>query len=267
MAKEIYSELCDYYDISRSDDKKNRRIRKVVKERLEKAYPSKTWEELTHLEKQSFKLVTMRDYLIKDSRHPEKVEKKIQEELESTLFKANKALVEHNEYIEALFTQYYDPQASEEEKHNAYEEFCEKLHKYFPSEIPQSFEEWKKRPLRLWDVYNDGLWVPEPDSQDQDSYKPAPVTQEEIDHKTLECILLILEKEFYYRIDTANIKHCLEVTRDSEFLNSSALQAEIDPSSDVPEEEQRRRISMNLELMDSLRKLSENDFIKDISGK
>ena len=102
----------------------------MIKERLSKAYPSREWDELTDLEKQTFKLVTMKDYLIKNSQNSYKVERKIKTELESTLYSANKALVAHNDYIETLYRQFFDENASEKENYSNYLQFREKLRKH-----------------------------------------------------------------------------------------------------------------------------------------
>ena len=50
--------------------------------------------------------------------------------------------------------------------------------------------------------------------------------------------------------------------RDIEFLNTNSLQAEVDTSSTESEEEQQRKIMYNIDLMESIRKLNEHDFIK-----
>lgn len=264
MVKKIYTELFEYYSISKFDDKKNRRIRKVIRERLEKTFPSKEWDELTKLEKQRFKLVIMKDYLIKNSSKPEKIEAKIQADLEKTLLNANEALVEHNKDTEILFTQFYDASATDEEQHNSYLLFCKNFHKYIPSEIPPTFEEWKIHPLRLYDIQQNYLWNPDSYSQNQELHKSTPVTQAQIDHAVLECILLILERELKYKIDIASIKHCLNMTSNIDALNAVPLQAEIDPLSNVSVGEQEKIINKNIELMDAIQKLDEYDFIKKI---
>lgn len=262
MKKEIYTELFEYYFISKNDDTRNRRIRKIIRERLKKTFPSRKWEELTEIEKQQFKLVTMKDYLIKFSRNQKETEVKIKEDLEKTLFKANEALAKHNKYIETLFTQYYDASAPEEEQHDSYLLFCENLHQYFPTEVPPTFEEWKAHPLRLYDIQQNLLWNPDPYPQEHGLYESASVTQSQIDHTVLECILIVLERELNCKIDIASIKHCLDMTSNIEDISAVPLQAEIDPSLNMPTAEQQRRIDQNLDLMESIRKLNEHDFIK-----
>ena len=59
-----------------------------------------------------------------------------------------------------------------------------------------------------------------------------------------------------------HIKHCLDMTSNIEDISTVPLQAEIDPSLNMPTEEQQRRIDQNLDLMESIRKLNEHDFIK-----
>lgn len=80
----------------------------------------------------------------------------------------------------------------------------------------------------------------------------------------MECILIVLERELKCKIDIASIKHCLDMANNIEDINTVPLQTEIAPSLNIPAEEQQRRINQNLELMESIRKLNEHDFIKKI---
>lgn len=266
MAKEIFTELFNYYEISRMNDTKNRRIRKVIKERLAKAYPSREWAELTDFEKQTFKLVTMKDYLIEESKNKTKIERKIKAELENTLYEANKALSAHNNYIDLLFKQFYDESASIEENHDSYLIFSSYCQKYFPSEIPPTYEEWIERPLRLYDIQQ-SIFEKNIELDNPYSSKCAPVSQSKIDHVILECVLLILENKLGTTIDIASIRHCLEMTQDIDFLNTDSLQSDVDISLPESEEEQKRQITYNLDLMQSIRKLDEHDFIKENNRK
>lgn len=261
MAKEIFTELFNYYEISRLDDTRNRKIRKVIKERLAKAYPAREWGELTDLEKQTFKLVTMKDYLIEESKNRTKIEKKIKVELEKTLYAANIALSDHNNYIDLLFKQFYDESASIDEKHDSYLIFSSYCQKYFPSEIPPTYEEWIEHPLRLYDIQQRIFEKNRLEPDDPYSSKCAPVSQSKIDHVILECVLITIENELGIKIDIASIRRCLEMTQDIDFLNTDSLQSVVDTALPESEDEQKRRIVYNLELMQSIKKLEEHDFI------
>ena len=261
MAKGIYTELFHYYSISRNNDTKNRRIRKVIRTRFAKEHSGKEWEDLTELEKQRFKLITMKDYLLQFSNYPETVSKKIDDELENTLFKANEAIVEHNNYIHILRKQFFEPSASEDEQRKAYELFCEMLHQYFPKEVPQTFEEWKNNPLTLYDIMMDSSNPSNPIYEPNDDYEPQYISQAQVDHVVLECVLKLLKDEFKYTIDVESIKHCLNMTLDIDSLNSDSMQTEIDPSSENTIEEQQKIIDTNQDIMKSIQKLDEHDFI------
>ncbi len=266
-AKAIYKEIFSYYNIPKGDDKKNRRIRKVIKARLKKAYPSKTWEDLTELEKTRFKLITMKDYMkIESPSSPDTIEKKINQDLSKTLLHANEDLIAHNKRVSAISKE-YDIIASVDTMRKSYAEFCDNLNKYYPESAPPSFDEWSKNPHGVFayameeDIYS-------PDEENYESQIDIDsITQSDIDHVTLQCILRLLEKEFYYIIDTKDIAQCLRIRNaNNNQLEENTLQAEYDPSSSIPRERQEQIIQNNLQFMVSNRKLNELDFIHYIEG-
>ena len=269
MTKEIYTVLFDYYEIPKFDDTKNRRIRKVIRERLAKAYPAREWDELTELEKQTFKLVTMKDYLIRESRNDKKVEKRIKSELENTLYKANIDLSEHNKHYEILHKQFYDTSAPEDVQQKSYNEFCSYIKEWYPNEDIPSFEEWKTNPIRLYDIEQRRLEEIRSSYYNNNSDESVPITQAEIDHVALECLIIIIERELQTSIDLKSIKHCLNIEHEADRLNINEenLQSEFDPSLPASEDEQKRRIEFNLDFMQSLKKLEEHDFIIKKEGK
>ena len=271
MSKEIFTELFSYYNVNNRSDKTKRTMRKVIKERLSKAYPGKTWSDLTELEQRRFKLVTMKDYLIQKTPDLKRdiICQKIDNELSDTLLEVNEEIEEHNKYIDVLFRQFYDNTASEEQNRYSYDEFCYYLTKYFPDEKPQSFEEWKKRPLRLYDIQQSiihEIHIQAQEEREFDNYT-VPVTQAEIDQVTLKCLVKVIEEKLNVSIDTDSIRHCLEATRNIDQLENELIQNEIEKDSSVPIEEQELIIRSNRAMIDANRKLKALDFISKKKGK
>lgn len=270
MSKEIFTELFSYYNVNNRSDKTKRAMRKVIKERLSKAYPGKTWSDLTELEQRRFKLVTMKDYLIKKTPDLKRdvICQKIDSEISDTLLEVNEEIEEHNKYMDILFRQFYDNTATEEQNRNSYDEFCYYLSKYFPYEKPQSFEEWKNRPLRLYDIQQSIIHeinIQTREESEADDYT-TPVTQAEIDHVTLKCLVKVIEEKLNVTIDTDSIHHCLEVTRNIDQFENEWIQNEIDTDSSVPIEKQKSIIRSNRATIDANRKLKALDFITKKKG-
>jgi len=188
MAKEIYDELFGYYGIQRNHPK-IKTIRVQIMRQLKKLYKTKDWNELSEYEKSSFKLIHMHKYLIKYSRNPKNVEAKIQKEHQESLIQLQ-SLHEHNNRIDKLYKEYFDPSMSEEEQINAYKEFCADLKEGFPGVLPPSFAVWINNPLRIYDYISD------PYSEiDSAAVELASIPQEKVDHEVLECILQIIKEK------------------------------------------------------------------------
>lgn len=254
MSKEIYDELFDYYDISRTNSK-IKTIRVYIMRRLEKEYKTKEWDNLSEYEKNRFKLIHMYKYLIKFSRNPKKAEKKVAAELNESFIQLQE-LHEHNKNMEKLYIQYFDPSMSEEEKLNAYQEFCADLKKSFPGMISPSFSVWKSNPLRIYDYISD------PNSEvDTSAVELASIPQEKIDHEILECIMQIIKEKWKLEIDIAGIRKCLLTTKDIDLTNNTPLLNEIDCDSAQAKNEQQRIIENNIALIEASNKLKNHDFI------
>lgn len=260
MKKAIFTELFNYYDTERCNDRTKRDMRKVINERLEKAYPSKAWEDLTELEKKTFKLVTIKDYLIrKTPEHKRKsIEIKIQNDLKTSMLKANQALLNHNKYIDTLHKQ-YNLSETTEDPHELYKELCDNLQLYFPAIIPPTFEKWKETPLSMWDIVNDPYTQLKESLETTDS-----VIQAEANRIITTCILRILETTLGYRVNTSEIYRSLILAQAMDSIDSSPVQDKIDTSSNVPKEEQQSIINQNLNLFEADRKINEFDFIEKI---
>lgn len=264
MAKEIYTEIFQFYHVLNKDDTTKRAMRKVIKTRLK----PRIWENLTDIEKAEFKLVTMKDYLLNytPQRYKAEVEKNIEIELKTVLLQANKALKTHNDEIELLYKQFYDENATEEENRNSYKEFCDLLPKYAPTATVPTYDEWIEQPLRLYDYKQSEIYNYECTNGSQ-NYHGETVSQEKIDHYVLECIRKILEDKYRIIIDTDNIRHCLEVTQDIDLIEDEILISDIDKSSPMSEDLQIKAIQNNLNLMDAYRKLNTLDFISESKNK
>lgn len=246
MSKAIYDELFKFYVIRR-DSKNIRNIRTVIRDRFKKEFPSKApeeWEDLTDIEKDYFKLITMRDYLTDKSGDFKKVKKNFKD-TDNRMLKAYKLMQEQNQYISKLYKQYFDESATVEKQHEAYEEFCKDLNILFPQEQTPHFEEWKKHPLRLYDIQQSLIDERLKELQTQKYYNP--ISQNSIDHIVIECICKIIQKELKITIDIDSIKHCLEMSHYTELVNSSQFNSSNEK---------------HLDLLESIQRLNELDFMK-----
>ncbi len=249
MAKEIYTEIFQFYHVLNKNDSTKRAMRKVIRTRM----GTRDWDKLSDIEKREFKLVTMRDYLIEYTpKHKRaEVEKNIENELKATLLSAHKALKMHNDEVEELYKHFYDENASEEENLNAYKEFCDLLHKYFPTLPAPTYAEFKEQNPRLIDYYqtvNNNFAY---SNNSQESHVNI-VSQDKIDHYVLECVRKVLKDKLDITIDENSIRHCLEITQDIDLIENEHL----------PETTQ------NLEILDCNEKLKSLDyFIKSSKEK
>lgn len=259
MAKEIYTEIFEFYHVNHLNDSTKRAMRKVIREKLK----GRQWENLTNIEKAEFKLITMQNYLLTRHTPPinkAEVEKNIDNELKATLFQAKKAQISHNEKVEILYKQFYDANATEEENFISYKEFCARIPEYAPKANIPSFDEWQKRPLTLYDYQQSEIYNSYQTDNLQELYDGA-VPPERIDHYILECLRKIIEDKFKIEINVDSIRHCLETTKDIDLIENEICQAEIDETSPLPKEIQKQTIQNNLNIMESYRKLQSLDFI------
>ena len=256
MAKEIYDELFGYYGIQRNHPK-IKTIRVQIMRQLKKLYKTKDWNELSEYEKSSFKLIHMHKYLIKYSRNPKNVEAKIQKEHQESLIQLQ-SLHEHNNRIDKLYKEYFDPSMSEEEQINAYKEFCADLKEGFPGVLPPSFAVWINNPLRIFDYISD------PYSEiDSAAVELASIPQEKVDHEVLECILQIIKEKWNVEIDITAIRQCLLAVKDIDHINTDKLPDDINYNPDSPVEEPQKINQNTLALIDAANKLKNHDFIVD----
>lgn len=253
MAKEIYTEIFKFYHVQNMDDTTKRAMRKMIKNRLK----NRKWENLSDIEKNEFKLVTMKDYLLNytPERYRIEVGKNIETELKTTLLRANKALKAHNEEIAILYKQFFDETATEEENYNSYKELCANIPKYAPTASIPSFEEWKEHPLTLYDYKQSEIF--NGFQNDNSKY----VTPEKIDHYIVKCLKKIIEDELNITINVDSIRQCLENIQDIDLIENEPLQTEIDKTSPLSEEIQKQLKQNNLNIMESCRKLKTLDFI------
>ena len=258
MTKEIYTEIFQFYHVINIADAAKRAMRKVIRTRLN----SRVWENLTAIEKAEFKLITMKDYMLNytPERKKAEVKKNIENELKKTLLQANLALKSHNDEVELLFKQFYDENATEEEKRASYKELCDLIPKYAPTTTIPTYDDWIKQPLRLYDYKQSELNNRDQTDSLQD-YSCETVSQEKIDHYVLECIRKILEDKDHIIIDVDSIHHCLEVTQDIDLIENELLLSDTDKVLPMSEEEQKKAIQNNLTIMEANQKLNSLDFI------
>lgn len=253
MSKEIYTEIFRFYHVQNMNDTTKRAMRKMIKNRLK----NRKWENLSDIEKNEFKLVTMRSYLLNytPERYKSEVEKNIETELKTLLFQANAALKAHNKDVAMLYKQFFDKNATEDENYNSYMELCANIPKYAPTASIPSFEEWKEHPLTLYDYKQSEISYGF--QNDNSKY----ITPEKIDHYIVKCLQKIIEDELNININVNSIRQCLENTQDIDLIENEFLHSEIDKTSPLSEEFQKQLKQNNLNIMDSYRKLTTLDFI------
>lgn len=265
MSNPMHQEIFEFYGLNAvpgingtgtEEEKVKRAIRKTINKYYKNLYPTKEWSELTDVERNDFKLITIREYIFEKIKYPRPEEKgrtigsktqkiiddlklKIDHEL-LTMHKSLKIMEEHNKTIDILYKQFYSESATEKENHNAYQEFCEHLVKFLPQLEPPSFEEWLKNPLTIYEIREEAIleYQRHHDHEDLFSYKPSKLD-------VLEEIIACLLKELNISIDVDGIKHCLTAASYIDTFNYENIE----------------NTPVNKDIIDSYIRLQEHNFI------
>ena len=244
-------------------DEAKQRLRKNIRTKLKKEFPEYDWSDtdnwykLSELERNRFKLVTVREIVLLEVRDNFRgvVENKLNEETNKVLIEANQALKEHNAYADIMSKEFNVRNASESEKRKAYEEFCtlymEHVQPISHSGNPPTYEEWIKFPRRLIDYRDEaidnemeaeGLYLSE-----EERGEP---TDAEIDHIALLSLIKYLEKDMSIRIDFGSIRECL-INEQKYYMNQDL---------------HLKKTDENLKMFDLHQKLDDLDFVEKQNG-
>lgn len=269
--KTIYTIIYDLYELNNRSDQAS--IRRLISRHFKKEYPDKTWDELTLLEQHTFThmLITkpIFDNYVQDEKNQNRIRRKIQKESKEMSLDIDIKLKEQNEINEKIMKQYYVESDTEQEKREAYKQLCEDykaivskkdISQIYEKDFPQSYEEWSKNPLRIYDIIMDK-------SQELDSKaltcEEKSVPEEKINDTIIKTILKILKVEFKIEIDIQSITDCLtflhNYERGDEF---GKLISDYDPTLPLSKEEQQKIISMNKEYQQYTEMLDKLNFYK-----
>lgn len=225
MKNSIHSEIYDYYMINQDYKLKNNQrakanLRKYIREHFNSKYENKTWDSLSDAEKKEF-ILSLNSYIFKMidnfANNPKNLKKKIDEKIQQDYhlaFEQRQVITSHNDRISVLYKDFYTETASEDENRNSFAELLKYHSIFFPNEIPPTFEDWIKNPIRLLEMGDAYLHDSEREIFDV-SNSSTGIPKDQITDEIIKCIL----KELGIRIDIEGIKHCLTATRDIEYLN------------------------------------------------
>ena len=262
--KDIYTIFYELYEIEDKqdlgEDKNKSTIRRLISRHLKKEYPGKTWDKLSPLEQQRFTHIVMKqpffDYYIQDPTKQKRIEKKIQKELNESFLDVNMRLKEQHERNEKIMKQYYVKEDTEQKKREAYKQLCEDYKAIIKEGNPQTYEEWTKKPLRLYDYeMSKRLEVAQESLQEEKS-----VPQKEINNTIIRTILKIFKSEFGIDINIQLITDCLTFLDNYEHGEFDELLIEYDPTLSISKEEQKEIISTNWQYQQYRKILDELNF-------
>ncbi|GEM_PF-5680793 len=265
MSKDIYDELFNFYCIRRNRDN-IRNIRRTIRERLKKEYPSKTWDELDDYQKHKFKVYVMKDYLLEQSGNRDKANKNLKEAY-NELFEAYEVVGEHNKTYETLHKQYFNESDSDEIQKASYKEYCYELRNMFPDEQIPSFDEWKKHPLRLYDIQQEKLHDELKAYQNKNYNNTKQVPQDKIDHVVLECVVKVIEDKLKTEINIDDITHCLEASFYTDIIESNKQSITKPALSSEKENPINDTMLKSYDIIESIKRLNKLDFISPAEDK
>lgn len=243
---QLHTTIYDLYELNGLSLTDKNSLRTLINRHLKKEYPDKTWDELTLLEQHIFTHMLITEPIFKsyvqDDIKQKKIRRKIQKESKEMSLDIDAKLKEQNEINEKKMKQYYVENDTEQEKKEAYRQLCEDYKAIIKKGTPQTYEEWIKKPLRLYDYIMSGCQEAEQES----IHEEMSVLQEKINDTIIKTILKILKDEFKIEIDIQRITDCLtfldKYERGDEF---EELLYEYDPALPISKEEQQEKISMN----------------------
>ena len=277
--KSVYIEIFDYYGIKNTPmygskkiefEKKKQTIRKYIREQLRKSFPDYDWsdpsiwyEKLSEDDRNIFKLITIKDYMIAalnlSENEETKFRKKIDNDVKSTYAEASNKARKINALTDKMNKQYFDPTASESDQRNAYEEFCSQIEgKTF---FKPTFEEWKSYPMTPYEYIrksaNDAS-----EELDMTPYMFIP-SEAQIDHVILRTLLKYIEENHSIKVDIESITKCLTDINQESFERRE-IEAMRTSFSYI---EPFKYTEDNLDFLVSKERLEQLNFIKDRNDK
>jgi len=230
--KSVHIEIFDFYYAHFHTEQERASARKYIREHLIKEFPEYNWSDTSNwyklppVDRNRFKLVTVRDYFTARSQlTPKQISRKVDEEIKAQLLEAGLEIQKHNERAEILKKAFYDEDASDEENRRLYDEFCSLLPEFTVSVKTPSWEEWPHRAHRLYDYQQSEMWesIGESAAASENSAGPATVTQEEIDHVALRALIKYMGDKFGFTMDYDDIAFCLAQRKSSDIDESSPV--------------------------------------------
>lgn len=235
--KSVYIEIFDLYNFHYETEKKKTAARKYIRTLLRELFPQYNWSDVSNwyklpeLDRYKFKYEVVRKYFMdrtEDSRK-KRTEEGIAEDSNKQHYEERKYIRGQQEYIDILDKDFYDENASEEDKHRAYDDFCYYLIKYVPNVSAPTYEEWPDLPHRLYDYQQSAMDDALKQAADENYGKPEPVTEAETDHYALLAIIKYLEEKNSIKVDIDGIRQCLTIKHSVASKNAEEM-AESDDS-------------------------------------
>lgn len=228
--KSVYIEIFDFYYTRFHSTQEKASARKYIREHLIKEFPdydwsdTSNWYKLPPVDRNRFKLVTVRDYFTARSQlTPKQISRKVDEEIKAQLLEAGLEIQKHNERAAILKKEFYDEDASVEENRRLYEEFCSLLPEFTVNVKAPSWEEWPTRAHRLYDYQQSELWEDIGMSTDNEDDDAVSVSEAEIDHIALRALIKYMGDKFGFTMDYDDIAFCLAQRKSSDIDESSPV--------------------------------------------
>ncbi len=229
--KSVYIEIFDLYNFHYETEKKKTAARKYIRTHLRECFPKynwsdvKNWYKLSELDRYKFKFEVVRKYFMDrtEESRKKKTETDIAEESKEHHYEERKYISGQQEYLSILHKDFYDANASEEDKRRAYDDFCYYLIKYVPNVSAPTYEEWPDSPHRLYDYQQSAMDDALKQAANDNYGKPEPVTEAETDHYALLAIIKYLEEKNSIKVDIDGIRQCLIIKRSVASKNAEEM--------------------------------------------
>lgn len=246
--KEIYTTIYNLYELNGISNKAS--LRRLISRHFKAEYPGKSWNELTLLEQHTFTHILIKEPIFtncfgkNDSCKKKRIEQKIQRESRAMFLDADAKLKEQNEINEKKMKQYYVESDTEQEKKEAYKQFAEDYKAIIYWGTVPTYEEWTKRPLRLYDYIEEKIH-----ESDQESItEKKNELHEKINDAIIRTLIKIIEDEHKIKIDLQLITDCITFLDNYDCGDAfGQLLVEYDPTLPLSKERQKEMISMNRE--------------------
>jgi len=279
MAKKetVYCVAFEIYEVMQAEKSKQDKMRKYIRENLNKRFPDKTWFDLSALEKNHFILIEIKDKFISDYidiSKQKRINAKIDKLISESMLQADMEIKEYNEKISNVYKSYYNEVDSDEDKKGAYEQFCNDLANINELVPIPTYEQWihaneshnaiKKTPHRDFGIYDYLMSYINENHPHANLDYYNPVSQAQVDHVLLQTIVSILKVENNIKIDIPLIKECLEFTNNFYIEDFEEFLTKYDPSLPLSKKEQDEIIEQNKKYITYKNMLEKAEFYKKV---